>query len=94
MGRISQLYWFFQLSVDPEIKNLKKEEPRTDKNIANQSRPVTPEVSYANICSNKTKQQMAISTRRKLPRCQINHLTTKPQIGGTGFSVREIRKIA
>ncbi|GFX20060.1 PRE_C2HC domain-containing protein [Trichonephila clavipes] len=42
----------------PKLKS-KKEEPRTDKNIANQSRPVTPEVSYANICSNKTKQQMA-----------------------------------
>ncbi|GFU53933.1 nucleic-acid-binding protein from transposon X-element [Trichonephila clavipes] len=42
----------------PKLKS-KKEETRTDKNIINQSRPVTPEVSYANICSNKTKQQMA-----------------------------------
>ncbi|GFW25866.1 hypothetical protein TNCV_3832621 [Trichonephila clavipes] len=42
----------------PKLKS-KKEEPRTDKNITNQNRPVTTEVSYANICSNKTKQQMA-----------------------------------
>ncbi|GFU48434.1 nucleic-acid-binding protein from transposon X-element [Trichonephila clavipes] len=47
-----------QCSRFPKLKS-KKEETRTDKNIVNQSRPVTPEVSYANICSNKTKQQMA-----------------------------------
>ncbi|GFT68017.1 uncharacterized protein TNCV_713731 [Trichonephila clavipes] len=41
----------------PKLKP-KKGETQTNKNIVNQSRLVSPEISYANVCSNKT-QQMA-----------------------------------
>ncbi|GFV46169.1 uncharacterized protein TNCV_3420951 [Trichonephila clavipes] len=43
----------------PKIKP-KKGETLTSKNPINQTRLVTPEVSYANVCSNKTRQQMAL----------------------------------
>ncbi|GFS79326.1 uncharacterized protein TNCV_3650201 [Trichonephila clavipes] len=42
----------------PKIKPKKGETPAS-KNTINQSRIVTPEFSYANVCSNKTKQKMA-----------------------------------
>ncbi|GFV21810.1 hypothetical protein TNCV_4524971 [Trichonephila clavipes] len=42
----------------PKIKP-KKGETLTSKNTINQTRIVTPEISYANVCSNKTQQQMA-----------------------------------
>ncbi|GFT29326.1 hypothetical protein TNCV_756921 [Trichonephila clavipes] len=43
----------------PKLKlKQKTEETQTNKTI-NQTRPVTAEISCANICSNKTKQQMA-----------------------------------
>ncbi|GFV51291.1 PRE_C2HC domain-containing protein [Trichonephila clavipes] len=42
----------------PKIKQ-KKGETLASKSNINQSRLVTPEFSYANVCSNKTQQQMA-----------------------------------
>ncbi|GFU36215.1 hypothetical protein TNCV_1232831 [Trichonephila clavipes] len=42
-----------------------------------QSRPVTPEVSYANICSNKTQQQMA--SREETPEMSNKSSNEKTQ---------------
>ncbi|GFX13690.1 hypothetical protein TNCV_1922031 [Trichonephila clavipes] len=55
----------------PKLKlKQKSEEPKT----INQTRPVPAEFSYANVCSNKTKQQMAPrgetpKTQNRTPRC-------------------------
>ncbi|GFX50297.1 PRE_C2HC domain-containing protein [Trichonephila clavipes] len=60
----------------PKLKS-KKGETQTDKNIVNQSRPVTPEVSYANLCSNKTRQQM--TPREETPEMSNKSFNEKTQ---------------
>ncbi|GFU55882.1 nucleic-acid-binding protein from transposon X-element [Trichonephila clavipes] len=60
----------------PKLKS-KKGETQTDKNIVNQSRPVTPEVSYANLWSNKTRQQM--TPREETPEMSNKSFNEKNQ---------------
>ncbi|GFT00229.1 PRE_C2HC domain-containing protein [Trichonephila clavipes] len=56
----------------PRLKlKQKSEEPKT----INQTRPVTAELSYAKVCSNKTEQQMA--PRGKPPKPKTRHPTKK-----------------
>ncbi|GFX72222.1 nucleic-acid-binding protein from transposon X-element [Trichonephila clavipes] len=62
----------------PKLKlKQKTEETQINKTI-NQTRPITAEISYANVCSNKTKQQMA--PRGETPKPKIRYQTKNNRI--------------
>ncbi|GFX63428.1 hypothetical protein TNCV_3620311 [Trichonephila clavipes] len=76
----------------PKLKQ-KKGETLTNKTPVNQ-RLVTPEISYANVCSNKTQQQMALreETPKTSNKKSFNEKvkTTRNQL----LSLRILRRIS